>query len=162
MTAPITLTQLHQMKSRGEKIVALTAYDYPFAKMADDCGVHIILVGDSLGMVVQGRTTTLPVTMDEMVYHTRIVSNAVSKAMVIERIIQDTGVPGAQIVGFGDGYVEIEEIRRVGGVAVGVASDETNPHQLNPTKRERLIRAGADVIVPHYIPLAPLMEALGM
>lgn len=84
-----------------------------------------------------------------------------SKAQLIQRILSDTDVEGSQLLGFGDGYVEIEEIRRVGGVAVGVASDETHPMQLNPVKRERLIRAGADLIVPHYLPLQPLLETLG-
>jgi len=71
------------MKEKNEKIVELTAYDYPFAKIVDEAGVHVILVGDSLGMVVQGESSTLPVTMDEMIYHTRIVSKAVKHAMVI-------------------------------------------------------------------------------
>jgi 3-methyl-2-oxobutanoate hydroxymethyltransferase len=83
MAGQITVTSLLKMKEKGEKIVNLTAYDYPFAKWLDECGVHIILVGDSLGMVVQGGSSTLPVTMDEMIYHTRIVSRAVSHAMVI-------------------------------------------------------------------------------
>ena len=55
----------------------------PFAKLVDEAGIHMILVGDSLGMVVQGESTTLPVSMDEMIYHTRIVSNAARHAMVI-------------------------------------------------------------------------------
>ncbi len=83
MAGQITVTSLLKMKEKGEKIVNLTAYDYPFAKWLDECGVHIVLVGDSLGMVVQGGSSTLPVTMDEMIYHTRIVSRAVSHAMVI-------------------------------------------------------------------------------
>ena len=83
MKSQITLTQFYKMKKSGEKIVALTAYDYPFAKIVDESGVHMILVGDSLGMVVQGETTTLPVTMDEMIYHTKIVAKAVKNAMVI-------------------------------------------------------------------------------
>ncbi|MFO7558202.1 MAG: 3-methyl-2-oxobutanoate hydroxymethyltransferase [Desulfobacterales bacterium] len=83
MSSQLTLTQFYKMKENNEKIVALTAYDYPFAKMVDESGVHMILVGDSLGMVVQGETTTLPVTMDEMIYHTRIVAKAVKNAMVI-------------------------------------------------------------------------------
>lgn len=83
MGLQVTLTTLYKMKAKGDKIVALTAYDYPFAKMVDESGVHIILVGDSLGMVVQGKTSTLPVTMEEMLYHTRIVSNAAKSAMVI-------------------------------------------------------------------------------
>lgn len=83
MSSQVTIKTLYRMKEKGEKIVALTAYDYPFAKMVDEAGIHMILVGDSLGMVVQGEASTLPVTMDEMVYHTRIVSNAVKTAMVI-------------------------------------------------------------------------------
>jgi len=83
MTSPITVTKLIQMKKKKEKIVALTAYDYPFAKMVDQSGVHIILIGDSLGNVVQGKKSTLPVTMDEMIYHTRMVAEAAENAMVI-------------------------------------------------------------------------------
>ncbi len=83
MTKKITVTTLFEMKAEGRKIINLTAYDYPFAKLLDECGVHIILVGDSLGNVVQGEESTLPVTMDQMIYHTRIVSRGVSRAMVI-------------------------------------------------------------------------------
>ncbi len=83
MPNPITVTELYKMKRGREKIVALTAYDYPFAKILDESGVHIVLVGDSLGMVVQGGTSTLPVTMDEMIYHTRITARAVQNALVI-------------------------------------------------------------------------------
>jgi len=83
MTPRITVNTLYDMKRKEEKIVSLTAYDYPFAKIADESGVHVILVGDSLGMVVQGDTHTLAVTMDEMVYHTRIVARATQHAMVV-------------------------------------------------------------------------------
>jgi 3-methyl-2-oxobutanoate hydroxymethyltransferase len=71
------------MKQKGEKITSITAYDYPFAKIADEAGIHIILVGDSLGNVIQGEDNTLGVTMDQMVYHTKIVAKAVNHAMVI-------------------------------------------------------------------------------
>jgi 3-methyl-2-oxobutanoate hydroxymethyltransferase len=83
MQSQVTIKTLYKMKKKGEKIVALTAYDFPFARMVDESGVHLILVGDSLGMVVQGESSTLPVTMDEMVYHTRIVSKAAQNAMII-------------------------------------------------------------------------------
>ena len=83
MSPRITINTLYDMKRKGEKIVSLTAYDYPFAKIADESGVHVILVGDSVGMVVQGDTHTLAVTMDEMVYHTRIVARAAQHAMVV-------------------------------------------------------------------------------
>ena len=83
MSSPVTVTTLFRMKADGQKITALTAYDYPFAHWVDQAGIDIILVGDSLGMAVQGRTSTLPVTMDEMLYHTRLVSRAAGRAMVV-------------------------------------------------------------------------------
>jgi 3-methyl-2-oxobutanoate hydroxymethyltransferase len=83
MVSKITIPELYRMKKSGEKIAALTAYDYPFAKIVDEAGIHIILVGDSVGNVVQGEASTLPVTMDEMIYHTRIVSKGVEHAMIV-------------------------------------------------------------------------------
>ena len=74
---------LLKMKENHEKITVMTAYDYYSAKLADECGIHMILVGDSLGMVIQGESSTLPVTMDEMIYHTRIVSKTSKNAMII-------------------------------------------------------------------------------
>jgi len=79
----ITINDLLKKKGEHKKITILTAYDYPFAKIVDEAGIDVILVGDSVGMVVQGRDNTLPVTMDEMVYHTKMVSRAVNNAMVI-------------------------------------------------------------------------------
>ncbi|MBC7361004.1 MAG: 3-methyl-2-oxobutanoate hydroxymethyltransferase [Candidatus Aminicenantes bacterium] len=79
----VSIPYLHELKKKKEKITALTAYDYPTAKILDDCGVDIILVGDSLGMVMLGYETTLPVTMDEMIHHTKAVTRARKRAMVI-------------------------------------------------------------------------------
>jgi len=73
-----------------------------------------------------------------------------SKAMVIQRIIQTHGLSGEEFVGFGDGYVEIENTKAVGGIAVGVASDEVRREGVNEWKRQRLIGAGADIIVPEF------------
>jgi 3-methyl-2-oxobutanoate hydroxymethyltransferase len=78
-----TIQDFFTRKKAGEKISMLTAYDYPFARIVDEAGIDAILVGDSLGMVVQGLENTLPVTMDEMIYHTKMVSRAVKNAMVI-------------------------------------------------------------------------------
>ncbi len=83
MSSKVTVKILMEMKQQGKKITALTAYDYPFAKIADEAGTHVLLVGDSLGMVVQGRENTLAVTMDEMVYHTRMTVRAATRALVI-------------------------------------------------------------------------------
>jgi 3-methyl-2-oxobutanoate hydroxymethyltransferase len=80
---PVTIPGLLKKKQSGEKIVALTAYDYPIASILDHCGVDLILVGDSLAMVVLGHENTIPVTMDEMLHHTRAVARAVSQAFVV-------------------------------------------------------------------------------
>ncbi len=79
----ITLPILQQKKESGEKITVLTAYDFPFAKLADEAGMDILLVGDTLGIVVQGHESTLCVTMDQMVYHTQMVSRAAKQALVL-------------------------------------------------------------------------------
>ena len=71
------------MKQRGEKIAMLTAYDYPTARLLDECGVDLLLVGDSLGMVVLGYPDTTLVTMDEMLHHTRAVARAETRALVL-------------------------------------------------------------------------------
>ena len=73
---PITLMKLGEMRALGEPIVMVTAYDHPFARLADSAGVDVILVGDSLGMVVLGYDSTLPVTMPDMLHHTRAVMRA--------------------------------------------------------------------------------------
>ena len=79
----VTCTTLRAQKEKGEKIAVVTAYDAAFAKLADRVGVDAIIVGDSLGMVVQGRSNTLPVTLDEMLYHCRMVASATAHAHVI-------------------------------------------------------------------------------
>jgi 3-methyl-2-oxobutanoate hydroxymethyltransferase len=80
---PMTIPLLQKKKDRGEKIIALTAYDYPVARILDQAGVDLILVGDSLGMVVLGYENTIPVTMDEMIHHTKAVVRGVRRALVI-------------------------------------------------------------------------------
>jgi 3-methyl-2-oxobutanoate hydroxymethyltransferase len=79
----ITVQDFLKKKREGKKIAVLTAYDFPFARLVDEAGLDAILVGDSLAMVVQGLDNTLAVTMDEMVYHTKLVSRAAKNAMVI-------------------------------------------------------------------------------
>ncbi len=79
----ITVPHIVKMKQRGEKITCLTAYDYSFARILDEAGVEMLLVGDSLGCVVQGGANTLAVTMDEMIYHTRLVVRGRKRALVI-------------------------------------------------------------------------------
>lgn len=79
----ITAETIIQMKKRKEKIVCLTAYDYPTAKILDEAGIEIILVGDSAANVVAGEKNTLPITLSDMLYHTKIVARAVKNALVI-------------------------------------------------------------------------------
>ncbi|HHQ4774474.1 MULTISPECIES: 3-methyl-2-oxobutanoate hydroxymethyltransferase [Aeromonas] len=79
----ITTASLQKMKQDGQKFTAITAYDATFAKLFDDEGAHVLLIGDSLGMVLQGGQDTLAVNMDEMVYHTRCVARGASKALVV-------------------------------------------------------------------------------
>ncbi len=131
----ITVNTLSRMKSDGEKIACLTAYDASFAALLDKAGVEVILVGDSLGMVIQGFDTTVPVTVDEMVYHTRCVSRVVQRALVIAdmpflsycrpeqalstaaRLMQEGG---AQMVKLESGTTQIATVARLSeqGVAV--------------------------------------------
>src|SRR4029077_17130927 len=80
---PAPLPALAEQKRRGEKIVVVTAYDASFAAAADAAGIDIVLVGDSLGMVGQGHDSTLPVTVDQMVYHSAAAARGVSRALLI-------------------------------------------------------------------------------
>lgn len=78
-----TIRSLLEMKERGESIVALTAYDYLFARLVDEAGVDVVLVGDSLGQVVLGFDSTLPVTLDHMIHHARAVRRGVERALLV-------------------------------------------------------------------------------
>jgi len=79
----LTVPEIIKMKSRGEKIAMLTAYDTPIARLLDEAGVEIILVGDSVGPVIAGYPNTLPVTVEEMIYHTKAVVRGVKRALVV-------------------------------------------------------------------------------
>jgi 3-methyl-2-oxobutanoate hydroxymethyltransferase len=79
----ITIPSLMARKERGERIAVLTAYDFTFASIFDAANIDVLLVGDSLGNVVQGQDTTLPVTLDEIVYHTRMVARGARRAVVV-------------------------------------------------------------------------------
>jgi 3-methyl-2-oxobutanoate hydroxymethyltransferase len=79
----VSINDIKEMKSKKEKIVMLTAYDYSTAKLVDESGIPLILVGDSLGMVIMGYDSTIPVTMDEMIHHTKAVARGTKQAMVI-------------------------------------------------------------------------------
>jgi 3-methyl-2-oxobutanoate hydroxymethyltransferase len=80
---PVNLSTLGKMKEKGEPIACLTAYDASFARLVDMAGTDLVLVGDSLGMVIQGHDTTVPVTVDDMVYHTRLVARGLRHAFLV-------------------------------------------------------------------------------
>jgi 3-methyl-2-oxobutanoate hydroxymethyltransferase len=125
----VTINKIKEMKQKGEKITMLTAYDYATAKIVDEVGVPLILVGDSLGTVVLGYGSTIPVTMDEMIHHTKAVVRGTKQAMVIgdmpfmtyhvsvddalrnaARFIQEAGAQAVKLEG---GVTVAEKVRRV-------------------------------------------------
>jgi len=128
----VNIHTLRSMKQRGEKITALTAYDFFTTKIMDEVGVHLILVGDSVGMAVLGYANTLPVTMDEMVHHTKSVARAKPQALLVAdmpfmsystvraalenagRLIQ----AGAEAVKLEGGEAIIEQVRAL--IAAGI------------------------------------------
>ncbi|MGH8161918.1 MAG: 3-methyl-2-oxobutanoate hydroxymethyltransferase, partial [Gammaproteobacteria bacterium] len=79
----VGVATLAKMRAAGEPIACLTAYDASFARLVDASGTDLVLVGDTLGMVVQGRASTVPVTMDDMIYHTRLVARGIERALLV-------------------------------------------------------------------------------
>jgi 3-methyl-2-oxobutanoate hydroxymethyltransferase len=138
MTDKVTVPAIIKMKQRGEKITCLTAYDYSFARILDAAGVDILLVGDSVGCVVQGQANTLPVTLDEMIYHTKAVVRGRTRALVVGdmpflsfqvskeqavqnagRFLQDAGAEAVKLEGGGAMRKTIAAITRVGIPVMG-------------------------------------------
>jgi len=133
----ISLTTLRRMKQEGEKIAVLTAYDASFARLIEQAGAEVLLVGDSLGNVVQGRDSTVPVSLDEMVYHTNLVRNGSERAFIVAdmpflsyatpelaiaaaaRLMKEGG---AQMVKLEGGAVMLETVRRLASLSVPVCA----------------------------------------
>lgn len=82
-TRKVTTIRLREMKQRGEKIAMITAYDYSLARLVDEAGIDVILVGDSASNVMIGNPTTLPITLDQMIYHAKCVTNGTKRALVV-------------------------------------------------------------------------------
>ena len=131
----ITISALDRMKSAGEKIAVITSYDASFTRQIEQAGMDVILVGDSLGMVVQGHESTLPVTVDDMVYHTANVMRVSERAMVIADMpFMSHGTPqqaldtagrlmkegGAHMVKIEGGAPQLETVRHLTARAVPV------------------------------------------
>ena len=132
----VRVTDLGRMKAEGAPIAMLTAYDFPFARIFDNAGVDVMLVGDSLGMVVQGADSTLPVTLEEVIYHTRMVVRGRRRALVVadlpfltyqvsvEQALANSGrlikEGGAEAVKLEGGITMAETIRRVVDIDIPV------------------------------------------
>jgi phosphoglycolate phosphatase len=115
---------------------------------------------DEIYMKEEARLLDVARYFDGGVYGALDDYKSFSKKILIQRILSQTDVRGSEIVGFGDGYVEIEEVKLVGGTAVGVATQEPECQLVDDWKRQRLIGVGADFIVPNFLAQAELMEAL--
>ena len=132
----LTLPELAAMKTRGERIVMVTAYDAPGARLADDAGIEIILVGDTAGMVVLGHDSTVPVTMDEMLFLTRSVTRAARRPLVVGdmpfgsyqvsdedavrnaiRFVKEAGADVVKLEGAGP---SLSRVRAIVGAGIGV------------------------------------------
>jgi 3-methyl-2-oxobutanoate hydroxymethyltransferase len=132
----VTVPSIVEMKKRGEKIAMLTAYDFPFSKILDEAGLDILLVGDSGAMVFSGYDTTLPITIDEIIYHTRAVRRGVQRALIVtdmpflsyqispEEAVRNAGrllkEAGAEAVKLEGGGVLAETIRRMVNAGIPV------------------------------------------
>ena len=133
----VTVTTLRKMKQAGEKIACLTAYDASFAQLIAAAGVEVLLVGDSLGMVVQGQDSTLSVTLDEMIYHTRCVRRGSEQALLIsdlpfmsyntpEHALASAGrlmkEGGAHVVKLEGGAAQVETVARLNAFGIPVCA----------------------------------------
>lgn len=115
---------------------------------------------DEIYMREEARLLDVARYFDGGVYGAQEDYKSFSKKILIERIISNTGAGGGEIVGFGDGYVEIEEVKLVGGVTVGVATHEPECREIDAWKRQRLIGVGADYIVPNFLARQQILDAL--
>jgi phosphoglycolate phosphatase-like HAD superfamily hydrolase len=142
MTVPGARELLDLLRSRGVRLYLASGTDLKY-------------VEDEL------QTLGLAEFFESRVYGALDDYKKFSKAMIVAQMIEETGVGGSELVGFGDGFVEIEEVKKVGGLAIGVASNEETREGVNQWKRSRLIRAGADWIIGDYRELGQLTAALG-
>lgn len=167
-----TITTLDRMKTEGEKIAVLTSYDASFARLSEEAGMDVLLVGDSLGMVVQGQESTLPVTVSDMVYHTANVASVCERTLIVADMpFMSHGTPqqaldtagrlmkegGAHMVKIEGGAPQVETVRHLTERAVPVCAHlgltPQSIHQLGgyrvqgrePEAATRLIEDAADL-----------------
>ncbi len=172
--AKVRTTDLQQMRERGERIVATTAYDWCFARLVDAAGVDVVLVGDSLGTVVQGGQSTVAVTLDAMVYHTKLVSRGTERGLLIAdlpflmahfsfdevlraagRLMQEGGAEAVKLEGGAGTAPIIERLVRAGIPVMGhVGLQPQRFHQLGGHKLQGKTEAGASQIVADAVAVA--------
>ncbi|PWG62814.1 3-methyl-2-oxobutanoate hydroxymethyltransferase [Sediminicurvatus halobius] len=174
--APVTVSRLRRMKSEGKPIACLTAYDYSLARVEDAAGVDFVLVGDSLGNVVQGRPTTLPVTVDDIVYHTRCVVPACERALVVAdmpflsytderaaldcaaRLMKEGGAQMVKLEGAGDQTGIVAALARAGvPVCAHLGLQPQLVHKMGGYRVQGRDEAGADALLAE----ARQLEAAG-
>ena len=134
---PVNVSTLGKMKAEGEKIAAMTCYDASFAVLVDEAGVDLVLVGDSLGMVIQGHDTTVPVTMDHIIYHSRVVARGLyrpflvadmpfmsysSKEQALQNAVRLMQEGGAKMVKLEGGAGQVEIVQFLAGHDIAVCA----------------------------------------
>ncbi len=173
---PVTAQTLLEMKRAGRAITALTAYDYPTARLVDQAGIDLILVGDSVGMTVLGYESTLPVTMDEMLHHTRAVARGVKRAFLVAdmpfgsyhassdealrnavRFIKESGAHAVKIEG---GERRAELVRRMTDAEISVVAHiGLTPQSIHRMSGYRVQGRSIEAIESLYGDAAALQEA---
>mgnify|MGYP000134884647 CR=1 FL=1 len=170
---PVTVHSLARRKAAGEPIACLTAYDYSFARVVDEAGTDVILVGDSLGMTMQGRETTLPVTMADLIYHARCVAAARPAALLMvdmpfmsHATVDDALRNGARLMKEGDaemiklegGREQVEAVRRLSGAGVPVCAhlglQPQSVHKLGGYRVQGREAAAAEAMIADAVALA--------
>ena len=173
MEGKVTVPEIRKMKERGEKITALTAYDYSFARILDQAGIDILLVGDSLGSVIQGRENTLSVTMEDMIYHTKAVARGSQRALLVAdmpflsfqvsaeeakrnagRFVQEAGAEAVKLEGGTRILQTVEALIQMGIPVMGhVGLTPQSIHQFGGYRVQGKEKAGREAI---------LQDALGL
>jgi len=173
----VTTIRLSEMKQRGEKIAMLTAYDYSMARLVDEAGIDVILVGDSASNVMIGNPTTLPITLDQMIYHTKCVTNATKRALVVcdmpfgsyqgnskqalssaIRIMKESGAEAVKIEGGSEIHESIERILTAGIPVMGHLG--LTPQSINKFGTYA-VRAKSDTEAEKLLSDAKLLEEIG-
>ncbi|HET8700529.1 MAG TPA: 3-methyl-2-oxobutanoate hydroxymethyltransferase [Nitrococcus sp.] len=172
----LTVSRLRRMKADGEVIACLTAYDYSLACVLDEAGVDVILVGDTLGMVIQGQETTLPVTVDDIVYHTRCVATARRRSLIMAdmpfmsyldeatalrnagRLMQEGGARMVKLEGTADQVSIVAALAKAGvPVCAHLGLQPQHIHKLGGYKVKGRDQTGANAMIAD----AHAMEAAG-